>query len=159
MVNLKCSGTSMPEQVSLWLEAALAVCGSSTLRSKIGRMIVQAVGLEWHPPLGWWGDRAALALPHTSPTLQPHREPKESRPVPCSAPRAAVAISSARAEASRRNGARSRGPNTSEGKALKHAFFLPPPQISASPVPDQRRRGPCPPPAPSPACRGDGFPP
>jgi hypothetical protein len=33
------------------------------------------------------------------------------------APRAAVAVSNARAEASRRNGAKSRGPKTSEGKA------------------------------------------
>jgi hypothetical protein len=44
------------------------------------------------------------------------------------APRAAVPLSPARAEASRRNGARSRGPKTAEGKAraaqnaLKHGF-------------------------------------
>ena len=36
---------------------------------------------------------------------------------PGAAPRAAVSVSSARAEASRRNGARSRGPRTAEGKA------------------------------------------
>jgi hypothetical protein len=50
------------------------------------------------------------------------------------APRAAVSVSSARAEASRRNGARSRGPKTPEGKArsVHHAAATRAPRASGA---------------------------
>jgi hypothetical protein len=66
------------------------------------------------------------------------------------APRAAVPVSTARAEASRRNGARSRGPRTPEGKArssqnaLKHGIraqkFLVLPDEDAAESRRSRRR-------------------
>jgi hypothetical protein len=83
------------------------------------------------------------------------------------APRAAIPISNARAEASRKNGAKSRGPRTEEGsarglqraKAPAFPFCLPSlafpcPLIADRTDTPSRRR-----PSPAPFGRDDGFPP
>ena len=95
--------------------------------------------------------------------------------------RAAVPVSKARAEASRRNGAKSRGPKTPAGKARPGRNLLRPPRPPLLPLPISSK-GPClaprlrttpppdrpayvgpyarPPRMPGPCSRrGDGFPP